>query len=55
MASSEFEAMKALHAAMSELVAEPIGWGEYEEEPNFWFFLCRFCELDESIPEQLDR
>lgn len=54
MVSSEFEAMTALYRLMPELVAEPLGWGEYEEEPDIYFFLCRFCELSDTIPDVSD-
>ncbi|ORY71911.1 Fructosamine/Ketosamine-3-kinase [Pseudomassariella vexata] len=39
---------------MPEMVAEPIAWGIYQEEPNTYFFLCRFYEMSEGIPDVSD-
>lgn len=51
MASSEYLSMKALYGIMPEIVAEPIAWGSYVEEPDTYFFLCRFCEMSGEIPD----
>ncbi|KAK3935809.1 hypothetical protein QBC46DRAFT_461873 [Diplogelasinospora grovesii] len=45
MASSEFEAMKTLYNVMPEMVVEPVAWGAYVEEPDTYFFVCRFYDL----------
>ncbi|KAH6627298.1 Fructosamine kinase-domain-containing protein [Chaetomium sp. MPI-SDFR-AT-0129] len=50
MVSAEFYAMTLLHNAAPELVAEPLGWGQYAEEPDTYFFICRFHELSDGIP-----
>lgn len=54
MVSSEFKSMKALYDVMPEIVAEPIAWGTYLEEPDTYFFVCRFCEMSEDIPDLYD-
>ncbi|KAH9909773.1 Fructosamine/Ketosamine-3-kinase [Xylariomycetidae sp. FL2044] len=51
MVSSEFNSMKTLYDTMPEIVAEPIAWGAYTEEPDTYFFICRFCKLSGKIPE----
>jgi protein-ribulosamine 3-kinase len=54
MASSEYEGMKALYAVMPELVIEPISWGSYDDEPDTYFFICRFHEMSDDIPDVSD-
>jgi len=54
MVSAEYEAMKALYSVMPEMVAEPLGWGPYEAEPDTWFFICRYCELSGGTPDASD-
>lgn len=51
MVSAEFFAMSKLHGVMPEMVAEPIAWGTYKEEPDTYFFVCRFHELSDDIPD----
>lgn len=53
MVSAEYESMKVLHKVIPEMVAEPIAWGAYDE-PDIYFFVCRFVELSEDIPEVSD-
>lgn len=54
MASSECEAAKMLYAVMPELVAEPLGFGEYKEEEGVSFYICRYYELSDDIPDVSD-
>jgi fructosamine-3-kinase len=54
MAVSEFEAMKKLYVVMPELIAEPLGFGEYKEEEGVSFFVCRYYELSGDIPDVSD-
>jgi protein-ribulosamine 3-kinase len=54
MASSEFEAIKMLYAVMPELAAEPMGFGEYKQEEGVSFFICRYHELSDDIPDVSD-
>lgn len=55
MVSSEFYAMKLLYSIIPEMVAEPLAWGAYsDEEPDTYFFICRFRELSNDIPDVAD-
>lgn len=54
MVSSEYEGMKVLHSIVPEMVAEPIAWGAYKEEPDTYFFVCRYCELSDDVPSPSD-
>ncbi|KAI1332862.1 Fructosamine/Ketosamine-3-kinase [Xylariaceae sp. FL0255] len=54
MVSGEYEAMKCLHQVGPELVAEPLGWGLYESDPDASFFVCRYHELSGDIPDVSD-
>ncbi|EFX06060.1 hypothetical protein CMQ_4129 [Grosmannia clavigera kw1407] len=54
MVSAEFEAMTTLYQVMPEIVAEPLAWGGYEMENDTWFYICRFHELSEDIPDVSD-
>ncbi|KUI69173.1 Protein-ribulosamine 3-kinase, chloroplastic [Cytospora mali] len=54
MAYSEFASMKVFYDIMPEMVAEPIGWGAYKNDPDAYFFVCRFEELTGDIPNSGD-
>lgn len=54
MVSHEYQAMSILHKAIPEMVAEPLGWGSYQDDPDAYFFLCRFHELSDNIPDVAD-
>lgn len=54
MAFSEYKSMKRLYDVIPELVAEPIAWGPYTDEPDTYFFVCRFHELSGDIPDLED-
>lgn len=54
MAVSEYTSMSRLYSLVPEMVAEPIAWGTYTEEENVYFFVCRFRELSEDIPDVYD-
>ncbi len=43
--------MSLMYKAMPEMVAEPLGWGTYKDDPDAYFFLCRFCEMSDDIPD----
>ncbi|KAK1829369.1 protein-ribulosamine 3-kinase, chloroplastic [Podospora conica] len=52
MVKSEFKGMKMLRAAWgSELVAEPVGYGEYKKGKGVWFFICHYYELSGGLPD----
>jgi fructosamine-3-kinase len=50
MVSAEYHAMSLLHSVVPEMVAEPLAWGAYTEHPDTYFFVCRFHELSDGIP-----
>lgn len=54
MVSSEYQAMSILYKVVPEMVAEPIGWGAYEEMEDTYFFVVRFHELTGDIPDVSD-
>lgn len=54
MAYSEFASMKAFYDIMPEMVAEPIAWGAYKDDPDAYFFVCRYEELTGDIPNPGD-
>lgn len=54
MVSSEYEGMKVLHSIIPEMVAEPMAWGTYKDEPDTYFFVYRYCELSDDIPSLSD-
>lgn len=54
MVSAEYFSMSLLHSIFPELVAEPLAWGAYAEEPETYFFLCRFHEFSDELPDQED-
>lgn len=54
MAYSEYASMKAFYDIMPEMVAEPMGWGSYKDEPDVYFFVCRYEELTGDIPSPDD-
>ncbi|KAL2189944.1 hypothetical protein L209DRAFT_679532 [Thermothelomyces heterothallicus CBS 203.75] len=48
---AEYEAMSLLYGLKPDMVVEPVAWGAYIEEPDTYFFLCRFYNFsEEEIP-----
>jgi fructosamine-3-kinase len=45
MVSAEYSAMCLLYSVKPEMVAEPVAWGAYVQEPDTYFFLCRFHQF----------
>ncbi|AEO68575.1 uncharacterized protein THITE_2118142 [Thermothielavioides terrestris NRRL 8126] len=54
MVSAEYYAMSLLYSVVPHMVAEPLGWGAYTDEPETYFYLCRFLELSGNIPSVTD-
>ncbi|KAI1861137.1 hypothetical protein JX265_009756 [Neoarthrinium moseri] len=52
--SGEYLGISALREVIPEMVAEPIGWGTYQEIPDTHFLLSRFVEMTEDIPDVSD-
>lgn len=49
MVCNEYKSMAILYKAIPELVAEPLGWGSYHDDPDAYFFLSRYCEMSDDI------
>lgn len=43
--------MTLLHGIMPDVVAEPIAWGSYTEEPDAHFFACRYIPFTDDLPD----
>lgn len=54
MASAEHNAMKLLYSVIPEMIAEPIGWGPFQDHPEAYYFVSRFCEMSDDIPDLSD-
>ncbi|KAK8057247.1 hypothetical protein PG996_011184 [Apiospora saccharicola] len=54
MVSAECEAMEALYKLIPEMVAKPIAWGSFEDIPDTHFFVCKYHEMSEDIPDITD-
>jgi protein-ribulosamine 3-kinase len=54
MVSCEYRAMLELYNVIPEMVAEPLGWGSYTDIEDTHFFVCRFHELSDDIPDVSD-
>ncbi|CAN9365020.1 unnamed protein product [Alternaria alternata] len=54
MMYGEFHSMSALHGALPELAPRPIGWGEYANEADTYFFLCDFHDMTDEVPDASD-
>lgn len=50
MMSGEFASMSAIHKAAPDLAPKAIGWGQYAEDPEIYFFLCAFHDMTDDIP-----
>jgi fructosamine-3-kinase len=47
----EFESTSAIHAITPEFCPRPIGWGTFENDPNSHFYICKFYDFIEGVPE----
>jgi fructosamine-3-kinase len=43
--------MSALHKNLPEMIARPVGWGEFEAIEDTWFFVMEFYQLSDDIPD----
>ena len=51
MVFGEFFSTRALHTAIPDAVANPIGWGTYASDSHVHFFLCSFVDMTNDLPE----
>jgi protein-ribulosamine 3-kinase len=47
----EFEATMAIYKITPDFYAEPIASGTLHNDPNLHFYLCKFYEFSEGVPE----
>jgi len=48
MVSGEFFSQSTLHEAVPDFTPKPYAWGTYAADPNIYFFLCEFVDMDEA-------
>jgi protein-ribulosamine 3-kinase len=49
----EFESTSAIHAVTGDFSPKPIAWGSFKSISNSHYYLCKFHELSEKLPEPL--
>ncbi|KAK2805641.1 hypothetical protein FQN51_009144 [Onygenales sp. PD_10] len=47
----EYEATSEIHAVAGDFAPKPIAWGTFKSRPDAHYYICKFYELDEGIPE----
>lgn len=47
----EFEGTSAMHAITPDFCPKPIAWGSLRDEPDGHFYLCKFYDFTEGVPE----
>ncbi|KAL6798844.1 Fructosamine kinase domain-containing protein [Trichoderma sp. SZMC 28013] len=47
----EFESTSAIHKIMPEFCPKPIGWGTFKNDTNSHFYICKFYDFIEGVPE----
>ncbi|KAF2232194.1 hypothetical protein EV356DRAFT_450641, partial [Viridothelium virens] len=50
----EFESTSAIHAIVGDFAPKPIKWGSFKSISNTHYYLCKFYELAEELPEPKD-
>ncbi|EFQ88872.1 hypothetical protein PTT_15060 [Pyrenophora teres f. teres 0-1] len=50
MMEGTYESELVYHSYCPSHVPRPIAWGEYEDEPDTWFYLCEFHDMVEEVP-----
>lgn len=48
----EFEGTKAIYNLTPDLVPKPIAWGTFKSRNDAHFYICKFHELDEQLPDR---
>lgn len=49
--NGEFESTKGLHAVAGDFAPKPIAWGSFKSLPNTHYYVCKFYDLAEELPE----
>ncbi|EHK41997.1 hypothetical protein TRIATDRAFT_278299 [Trichoderma atroviride IMI 206040] len=47
----EFESTSAIHAVVPGFCPKPIGWGTFRNDPKSHFYICKFYDFGEGVPE----
>lgn len=51
MVSGEFYSMTTMHQVIPDSTPAPIAWGTYASDPDIHFFLCRFVNVIDEVPD----
>ena len=47
----EFEATSAIHAVVGDYAPKPIAWGSFKKGADAHYYVCKFFELADELPE----
>ncbi|KAL6790202.1 Fructosamine kinase domain-containing protein [Trichoderma sp. SZMC 28013] len=47
----EFESTSAIHRIIPEFCPKPIGWGTFKNDTKSHFYICKFYDFIEGVPE----
>lgn len=47
----EFEGTNLMHQIAPGFCPKPITWGTFKATPNVHFYICKFYELSDGLPE----
>lgn len=51
MVRAEYESTSALHFAAPNNVPLPQAYGSYASDPNRFFYLQQFCDMNDDLPD----
>lgn len=51
---SSFEAERALHGFVPDLIPRPVAWGTYRCDPSVHFYLYEFVQMNDGLPGAAD-
>ena len=49
--NGEFESTAAIHAVVGDFTPKPVAWGSFKSLPDTHYYVCKFYELAEELPE----
>ena len=47
----EFNSTLAIHTIIPDFCPKPMGWGTFQNDPNSHFYICKFYDFVEGVPE----
>ncbi|KAF8862531.1 hypothetical protein BDZ45DRAFT_616832 [Acephala macrosclerotiorum] len=50
--NGEFESTSSIHAVVGSFCPKPIAWGSFGSIPDAHYYLCKFYELAQELPEE---